>query len=36
MDALGTDDGREVALEVNGLYEQGIVTRLTDGEWALA
>jgi UbiD family decarboxylase len=35
MDALGSDDGREIALEVNQMYERGEVTRLTDGEWAL-
>jgi 2,5-furandicarboxylate decarboxylase 1 len=35
MDALASDDGREIALEVNALYEQGVVTRLNEGEWAL-
>jgi 2,5-furandicarboxylate decarboxylase 1 len=35
MEALGSSDGREVALELNTLYEQGILTRLRDGEWAL-
>jgi hypothetical protein len=35
MNALGSDDGREIALEVNRLYEEGVVTRLSDGEWTL-
>ena len=35
MDAMGSDDGREVAEEVNKLYLDGVVTRKTDGEWAL-
>jgi UbiD family decarboxylase len=35
MEALGSTDGREVALELNALYEQGKLTRLSDGEWAL-
>ncbi len=35
MEALGSKDGREVALELNALHEQGMLTRLADGEWAL-
>ena len=35
MEALGSTDGREVALELNALQEQGLLTRLRDGEWAL-
>jgi 2,5-furandicarboxylate decarboxylase 1 len=35
MEALGSKDGREVALDLHALHEQGLVTRLTDGEWAL-
>jgi hypothetical protein len=35
MEALGSMDGREVALELHALHEQGAVTRLRDGEWAL-
>ena len=35
MEALGSKDGREVALELHALHEQGLVTRLRDGEWAL-
>jgi len=36
MEALGSTDGREVALELHALHERGILTRLRDGEWALA
>ena len=35
MEALGSTDGREVALELNALQEQGLLTRLPNGEWAL-
>jgi len=35
MEALGGKDGREVALELHALHEQGLVTRLRDGEWEL-
>jgi hypothetical protein len=35
MAALGSSDGREVALELHALHEQGLLTRLADGEWAL-
>jgi hypothetical protein len=35
MEALGSKDGREVALELHALHEQGVLTRLPDGEWAL-
>jgi hypothetical protein len=35
MQALGSTDGREVALELHVLHEQGVLTRLRDGEWAL-
>jgi hypothetical protein len=35
MEALGSKDGREVALELHALHEQGLVARLTDGEWSL-
>jgi 2,5-furandicarboxylate decarboxylase 1 len=35
MEALGSTDGREVALELHALHEQGALTRLRDGEWAL-
>src|SRR5215475_2042327 len=35
MEALGSKDGREVALELHAIHEQGLLTRLADGEWAL-
>ena len=35
MEAVGSRDGREVALEVDALREEGILTRLDNGEWAL-
>ena len=35
MEALGSKDGREVALELHALHEQGVLRRLRDGEWAL-
>ena len=35
MEALGSKDGREIALDLHALYEQGVLTRLRDGEWAL-
>jgi 2,5-furandicarboxylate decarboxylase 1 len=35
MEALGSRDGREVALALHALHEQGVLTRLRDGEWAL-
>jgi len=35
MQALGSTDGREIALELHALYERGLLTRLPDGEWAL-
>jgi 2,5-furandicarboxylate decarboxylase 1 len=34
--ALGSPDGREIALELDALREQGALTRLPNGEWALA
>jgi 2,5-furandicarboxylate decarboxylase 1 len=33
--ALGSTDGREIALALDGLREQDQVTRLANGEWAL-
>src|SRR4029077_12223883 len=33
--ALGSKDGREVALELHAMHEQGLLTRLADGGWAL-
>jgi|EndMetStandDraft_8_1072994.scaffolds.fasta_scaffold85548_2 UbiD family decarboxylase len=35
MEALGSTDGREVALELHSLHERGLLTRLANGEWAL-
>jgi 2,5-furandicarboxylate decarboxylase 1 len=35
MDALGSKDGREVALQLDELREQGILSRLDDGQWSL-
>jgi UbiD family decarboxylase len=33
--AAGSRDGREIALELDTLREQGLLTRLANGEWAL-
>jgi len=33
--ALGSTDGREIALELDILRERGVLTRLPSGEWAL-
>jgi len=33
--ALGSADGREIALELDALRERGLLTRLPNGEWAL-
>jgi len=35
MEAVGSQDGREVALELDRLREEGVLTRLGNGEWAL-
>ncbi len=35
MEAVGSRDGREVTLELDRLREEGILTRLENGEWAL-
>jgi UbiD family decarboxylase len=35
MAAVGSKDGREVALALDALREEGILTRLTHGEWTL-
>jgi hypothetical protein len=35
MTALGSTDGREIALEIETLNQQGVLRRLPDGEWAL-
>jgi len=33
--AIGSTDGREIALELDTLRERGVLTRLPNGEWAL-
>jgi 2,5-furandicarboxylate decarboxylase 1 len=33
--AMGSTDGREIALELEVLRERGVLTRLPNGEWAL-
>src|SRR5262249_53108880 len=33
--AIGSSDGREIALELDVLRERGVLTRLPNGEWAL-
>ncbi len=33
--AIGTSDGRDIALELDMLRERGLLTRLANGEWAL-
>lgn len=35
MDALGSKDGREVALALDELREEGLIARLDNGEWTL-
>jgi 3-polyprenyl-4-hydroxybenzoate decarboxylase len=36
MEALGSDDGREIALELDSLREQGVLIRMENsGQWAL-
>ena len=35
MDAVGSQDGREVALALDELREEGILARLDDGQWTL-
>jgi UbiD family decarboxylase len=35
MDAVGSRDGREVAMELNRLREEGILDRQPNGEWSL-
>ncbi|MFQ5856308.1 MAG: UbiD family decarboxylase domain-containing protein [Anaerolineae bacterium] len=35
MEAVGSDDGREIALELDRLREENRLTRLDNGEWAL-
>jgi hypothetical protein len=35
MEAVGSRDGREVALELDRLREEGVLDRLDNGEWRL-
>jgi hypothetical protein len=35
MAALGTKDGRDVIIELATIREEGILTRLKEGEYAL-
>jgi len=35
MEALGSDDGREISLELHELREEGALDRLENGEWSL-
>jgi UbiD family decarboxylase len=35
LSAIGSADGREIALELDTLREGGVLTRLPNGEWAL-
>ncbi|MBT5048428.1 MAG: UbiD family decarboxylase [Rhodospirillaceae bacterium] len=35
MEALGSDDGREISMDLHALREEGILDRLGNGEWIL-
>ena len=35
MDALASNDGREIGLALHDLAEEGVIDRTTDGEWTL-
>jgi UbiD family decarboxylase len=35
MEAMGSDDGRELAMELHALREEGVLDRLGNGEWTL-
>ena len=35
MTAVGSKDGREVALALDALREEGVLTRAKNGEWTL-
>jgi 2,5-furandicarboxylate decarboxylase 1 len=35
VESLGSDDGREISVELHALREEGVLTRLDNGEWAL-
>ncbi len=35
IEALGSDDGREISLDLHALREEGVLDRLENGEWVL-
>jgi len=35
VEGLGSDDGREISLELHALREEGVLARLENGEWTL-
>lgn len=35
MDSMGSDDGREISMELHELREEGVLDRLENGEWTL-
>ena len=35
MEAMGSDDGREISIELHALRERGILGRLDNGEWTM-
>lgn len=35
MESLGSDDGRELVMELQSLQDEGVLGRLPNGEWAL-
>ena len=35
MEAVGSDDGREIALELGALHQEALIDRLENGEWTL-
>jgi hypothetical protein len=35
LEALGSKDGREIALELGRLHGEGAIDRLENGEWML-
>ncbi len=35
LEAVGSKDGREVAVELSALHEEGVLARLSNGEWTI-
>lgn len=35
METLGSDDGREIAIELGALHQEALIDRLENGEWVL-